>query len=427
MAIHEVGEHKGQHFFSMDYVEGTDLSALIRDNPLPAREAADYVQRIASAIQYAHEQGTLHRDLKPSNILIDGAGEPHITDFGIAKRIESDADDPEVSPGAEGQQQEIAQLTATGAVLGTPSYMPPEQAGAKQSEIGLHSDVYSLGAILYCLLTGRPPFQAESPLVTMLQVLQQEPAALRLLNPSLSRDLETICHKCLEKDPGRRYQSAGELVDELDCYLSGKPITARPISKLERAWRWCQRKPAVAGAGIIAVILLLVLGVGGPMIALQPSTLRARADQQAQRADKAAEEAKASADQARWNLKMAERISYSSDMLHVFRDWEETNITHLKELLDRHGNRNDLKGFEWGYWNRLVNSDLLTLKGHSDFITRVSFSPAGKRIVSGSWDNTMKVWDATTGQETLTLKGHTSVVYSVSFSPDGKRIVSGMQ
>ena len=356
VAIHEVGEHKGQHFFSMDYVEGTDLSALISDNPLPAREAADYVQCIASAIQYAHEQGTLHRDLKPSNILIDGNGEPHITDFGIAKRIAPDADDTEMSPGEEGsetvgQQQEVAQLTATGAVLGTPSYMPPEQAGAKQSDIGPHSDVYSLGAILYCLLTGRPPFQAENPLSTMLQVLQQEPVPLRLLNPSLSRDLETICLKCLEKDPGRRYQAAGELADELDCYLSGKPITARPVGRLERGWRWCRRNPAVAGlsTAVIGVTIIATLVIMFGII--------------------------------------------------------QFNLV-LQEELRRKENANIYRGRSPAM---IIDEDLYHLPDSRRlFPTGVIFSPTGKQIVIQHADNTVRVLDI---QEQSSGNDHSEVVW----------------
>src|SRR5215475_5211412 len=236
VAIHEVGEHEGQLYFSMDYVEGQSLAALVRDHPLPAETAARHVKTAAEAIHYAHRQGFLHRDLKPSNILIDEANQPRITDFGLAKRMDSDS-----------------RLTITGAVLGTPSYMSPEQAAAKSDRVGTASDVYSLGAILYELLTGRPPFQAATPLDTVLLVLNSEPVSPRLLAPRLSRDLETICLKCLEKERRRRYQSAQELADDLDRYLNRKPIVARPINRVNRAWRWCRRNPwpAVATAALV--------------------------------------------------------------------------------------------------------------------------------------------------------------------------------
>jgi WD40 repeat protein/tRNA A-37 threonylcarbamoyl transferase component Bud32 len=241
VAIHEVGEHEGQLYFSMDYVEGQSLAAQVRDHPLPAETAARYVKTAAEAIHYAHRQGFLHRDLKPSNILIDAANKPRITDFGLAKRMESDS-----------------RLTTTGAVLGTPSYMSPEQAAGKNDQVGPESEVYSLGAILYELLTGRPPFQAATPLDTVLLVLNSEPVAPGLLAPKLNRDLETICLKCLEKERRRRYQSAQELADDLGRYLNRKPIVARPINRVNRAWRWCRRNPwpAVATASLVLLAAL---------------------------------------------------------------------------------------------------------------------------------------------------------------------------
>src|SRR5215468_10762170 len=236
VSIHEVGEHEGRLYFSMDYIEGQSLAALVRDHPLPAETAARYVKTAAAAIHYAHRQGFLHRDLKPSNILIDEANQPRITDFGLAKRMDRDS-----------------RLTITGAVLGTPSYMSPEQAASKSDQVGPASEVYSLGAILYELLTGRPPFQAATPLDTVLLVLNSEPAPPRLLLPRLNRDLETIGLKCLEKERRRRYQSAQELADDLDRYLNLKPIVARPINRVNRAWRWCRRNPwpAVATAALV--------------------------------------------------------------------------------------------------------------------------------------------------------------------------------
>ncbi len=244
VAIHEVGEFEGRLYFSMDYVEGQSLAAQVREHPLSAEIAARHVKTAAEAIHYAHRQGFLHRDLKPSNILIDNSNQPRVTDFGLAKRMESDS-----------------RLTITGAVLGTPSYMSPEQAAGKNDQLGTASDVYSLGAILYELLTGRPPFQAASPLDTILLVLNSEPVAPRLLSPRLDRDLETICLKCLEKEKRRRYQSAQELADDLDRYLKRKPIVARPINRAHRAWRWCRRNPwpAVATAALVLLAALTAL------------------------------------------------------------------------------------------------------------------------------------------------------------------------
>jgi predicted Ser/Thr protein kinase len=219
VGIHEVGEHQGQHYFSMDYVEGRSLAELLRDGPLPADRAARYVRTVAEAIHHAHKQGTLHRDLKPSNVLIDADDRPLVTDFGLAKKIEGGA-----GP------------TAPGQILGTPSFMPPEQAAGRP--LGPAADVYSLGALLYALVTGRPPFQSDNTLDTLLQVLHNEPVPPRLLNPKIPADLETVCLKCLEKEPARRYGSAQELADDLGRFLAGEPVRARPptLPFALRAW-----------------------------------------------------------------------------------------------------------------------------------------------------------------------------------------------
>jgi len=238
--IYEIGEVQGQHFFSMEYIEGQSLADLVRENPLAPRRAAEFIQTIAETMQFAHEKGIVHRDLKPSNVLVDAQERPLITDFGLAKHQENEA-----------------QLTVSGAVIGTPSYMPPEQAEGKGNLIGPQSDLYSLGAILYELLTGRPPFRAASPFETIRQVIQDEPLSPRLVNPGVPRDLETICLKCLQKDLARRYATSQDLADELGRYLRGEPILARPISTLARFWRLCRRFP-VASAAIAAAALLLV-------------------------------------------------------------------------------------------------------------------------------------------------------------------------
>jgi len=242
VAVHEVGELDGQQYFSMDYVEGESLAVKIKDHPLPAATAVMYVKTVAEAIHYAHEQGILHRDLKPSNVLTDKSGQPRVTDFGLAKRIESDLG-----------------LTATGVVLGTPSYMPPEQAEGKNNQLSPASDVYSLGAMLYELLIGRPPFQAATPLDTVLLALNSGPAPPRLLNPTISRDLETICLKCLEKDARKRYLTAQDLSDDLGRYLTREPIKSRPISRLSRAWRWCRRNPWPTVATVALALLVVVI------------------------------------------------------------------------------------------------------------------------------------------------------------------------
>jgi serine/threonine protein kinase len=224
VTVYEVGEVDGQHYFSMEFIAGQTLAQKLASGPLPGRVAARYVRQVARAVQYAHRHGILHRDLKPSNILIDAEDEPHITDFGLAKRLGGDS----------GQ-------TRTGAVLGTPSYMAPEQAQGKVKDLGPACDVYGLGAVLYELLTGRPPFKAETPVDTVLQVLHNEPVPPRLLNPNIDPDLETICLKCLEKHPRARYESAEQLASDLQRYLNGESIHARSFNLLDRLTRTLER------------------------------------------------------------------------------------------------------------------------------------------------------------------------------------------
>jgi tRNA A-37 threonylcarbamoyl transferase component Bud32 len=241
VAIHEVGQHEGRYYFSMDYVEGQNLADVIRAGPLPAQKAAEYLKTIAKAVHFAHQRGTLHRDLKPANVLIDSDDQPHITDFGLAKRVTGDSG-----------------LTATGAVLGTPSYMSPEQASGRQADIGPHSDVYSLGAILYELLTGRPPFCAASAVATLRQVTDNLPTAPHKLNHDVPQDLETVCLKCLEKSPHVRYHSARELAEELTRFLNHEPIQARPASAVRKVDTWMRRRPWAITAAASVVVLVLV-------------------------------------------------------------------------------------------------------------------------------------------------------------------------
>ena len=230
--IYEIGEHEGQHFFSMGFVEGTSLAAKVADGPLPPREAATLIVKVAEAVQFAHEKGVIHRDLKPANVLLDAQGQPKVTDFGLAKKLQADSG-----------------LTHTGQVMGTPSYMPPEQAEGKN--VGPTADVYALGAILYCLLTGRPPFQAATPMDTLVQVVGQDPVPVRQLNATVPKDLETICLKCLEKDPRRRYGSARALAEDLNRFLSGEPIVARPVGPAERVVKWVRRRPVIAALSAV--------------------------------------------------------------------------------------------------------------------------------------------------------------------------------
>jgi tRNA A-37 threonylcarbamoyl transferase component Bud32 len=243
VAIHEVGEHDGQHYFSMDLVDGRDLATLITEGPLSPQRAARYVKIIAEAIHFAHQRGTLHRDLKPQNVLIDAADQPRITDFGLAKIMKDDS-----------------QLTQSGVIMGSPSYMPPEQAASRHGDIGPASDVYSLGAMLYELLTGRPPFRGATAMATLREVLESEPTAPRRLKADIPPDLETICLKCLEKSPTARYPTARALAEELDRFLKGEPIQARPASAVRKVVSWARRHPGALVAVAALVMVTLALG-----------------------------------------------------------------------------------------------------------------------------------------------------------------------
>ena len=427
--IFEIGQHDGQHYFSMSFIEGESLAHKVADGPVAPREAAELVKKIAVAIAYAHTEGVIHRDLKPGNVLVDRDGEPRITDFGLAKRVEGDSD-----------------LTSTGQVVGTPSYMPPEQASGKLDEVGPLADVYAAGGVLYCLLTARPPFQAANPLDTLLQVLEKDPVPVRDLVPQVPRDLETICLKCLEKEPRRRYGSAGEFAEDLQRFLDGEPVKARPISRPARLWRWCRRKPVVAGLTAAVTLLLLTLSIAGPLVALQQAqnaseqarlrlaadqateeeqTQRERANEKAAEAQRETERAEEEKERAETQLLRSEWLLYAMQIASAQREWETDNFAvaqaHLNDC------RADFRGWEHNYLTTLFTKDHRTFTGHNGIVVSVAFSPDGKRIVSGGGllRGELKVWDVGAGEELLTLDGHAGYVSSVAFGPDGERIVSG--
>jgi formylglycine-generating enzyme required for sulfatase activity len=242
--IYEVGQADGHPYLVLEYVAGGSLDKRLAGAPQPAQQAAELVRTLAEAVHYAHQRGLVHRDLKPANVLLTEAGSPKITDFGLAKRL-----------------QPAAGTTRTGEVVGTPQYMAPEQASGRPGRVGPPTDVYALGVILYECLTGRPPFRAESTLETLVLVQTQDPVPVRRLQPRVPRDLETICHRCLEKEPARRYASAAELAEDLRRWSAGEPIRARRASALERAVKWARRRPGVA-ALVAGLVALTVLGSG---------------------------------------------------------------------------------------------------------------------------------------------------------------------
>jgi len=447
VAIYEVGVHAGQHYFSMDFVDGPSLAALVGHQPLPARRAVQYLKTIAEAIHYAHQQGILHRDLKPSNVLIDANDQPRITDFGLAKRLEN------AEPGTRN-----AELTVSGQVLGSPNFMPPEQATAKHGKVGRYSDVYALGGILYHLLTARPPFQADSLEVIVSQVLAAEPVSPRMLNPTVPRDLETICLKCLEKEPSRRYATAQALADELGRFLNGQPVQARPIGPTGKVWRWCRRKPLVAGL-VAGLMFALALGLAGVLWQWR------RAESQRARAEA--------------GELLARQNAYAADMFSAQHALADNNRGLAVSLLDkyrptdsslatRHSSlATDLRHWEWRYlWQLCQGDELSTLHRFPRSIRAVAvskdekllalacgdqvalwdlttkrplpglpiattealaFSPTGNLLAVGTWNATgepgVDLWDVSASKVTKTLT-HEAEVRSVAFSPDGKLLAT---
>jgi WD40 repeat protein/predicted Ser/Thr protein kinase len=376
VAIHEVGFREGQHFFAMDYVAGRSLTEIVRDGPLPARRAGGYVKTIAEAIQYAHERGILHRDLKPSNVLIDEHDQPKVMDFGLAKRLEKETE-----------------LTLSGQVLGSPNYMPPEQAAAHRGRVGKRSDVYSLGAILYHLLTGRAPFVAPTVAETLQQVQQAEPVSPTVLNPHLPRDLKTICLKCLEKEPTRRYQTAQELADELGRWLRGEPILARPIGPAGKAWRWGRRKPLVASL-TAAIVFAILVGFAG-------------ITWQAQRASKARD--------------LAQGRLYAAQMKLAHAAFLEGKLGGALALLRARqpaAGEPDFRGFDWRYLYRLcLSSPSEVLAANTNGYQSVDYSPDGRTVAFGTGDGRVEIFDLNSRQRIKRWQAHAGAIDHLAFYP----------
>ena len=420
--IYEVGEQDGRQFFSMKFLEGGVLGAKARmeDRGLkmeadarasqpssiryPPSSSAELLVKLARAVHYAHQRGVLHRDLKPGNVLLDSQGEPHVTDFGLAKRLES-----------------TLELTLSGAVLGTPSYMAPEQAAGRSGEITTAADIYSLGAILYELLTGQPPFQAATPLATMRLVLDEEPvppsqlirqrsAKAKIQNPksAIDQDLETICLKCLEKDPAQRYTSARALAEDLERWLHGEPILARPTRAWEVALKWARRKPALAA--LIAVCLLAPAVVTTVLVI---SNVRVRARER---------ELTLALARADANAQLARQNSYAADMPLVEEMLASGNLGAAHRLLEQHvpaPGQSDLRGFEWRHFHQQASEGALrVLRGAVGSLECLAFSPDGRWLAAaGSYQN-IYVWNTTTWELARTIL-HTSIGTSgLSFSAD---------
>jgi WD40 repeat protein len=400
--IYEVGEHDRCFFYTMKLIEGGSLAQGLASEAAGAlnKQKQMWIAQIgatlARAVHYAHQRGILHRDLKPANVLLDSQGRPHITDFGLAKRLGIDQN-----------------LTVTGAIVGTPNFMAPEQAQGRKGTVTTATDVYGLGTIIYALLTGRPPFAGDTPLDTLTQVKEREPQPPSECNGLVDRDLQTICLKCLEKDPARRYVSAEALAEDLECWLEGKPIRARAVGRAEQVWRWCKRQPAVAGLMAASAALLLMLIVG-----LTVSTAMI---------SRKAAEAQADRDLARESERNLRQQLYVPDMGRAHAAWSKCDLATALKTLARHipsPGEPDLRGFEWFYLWALANQPRQKLLGHKGEVCHVAYAPDGKLLASCSWDGTIKIWDPANGTEVRTLEGHKGDVNWVTFSPDSKTLAS---
>jgi WD40 repeat protein len=431
--IHEIGEHEGKHYFSMKLVEGGNLAqhgpALASD----LRTVARLTAKVARAVHYAHQRGILHRDLKPANILLcgrtDGQSvlpphplaewEPLVTDFGLAKTLQGNSG-----------------LTRTGAIVGTPGYMAPEQAAGRK-DLTTAVDVYGLGAILYALLTGRPPFQADTALDVLRQVMETEPARPRSLNPKVDPDIETICLKCLHKEPTRRYESASALADDLARYLAGEPIHARPVGSAERVLRWCRRNPAVA-ALTAAVALGLVLGITVSWwFALQARHNAAAAAAkavEAQEKEREAVDQKARAEEARDGADRL-RLAFQSEavrprnpglalLLAIEAGRGKPNRHTTSALYAALDECREVRTF-------LGHRPKGARTGHESEVMGTAFSPDGSRLVTWAEDNSARLWEVADGREIAVLRHQDWVlgardtpILQARFSPNGRHLLT---
>jgi len=406
--IYEVSEHEGRPYIALEYADGGSLDQKISGTPQNAQESARLIETLARAISLAHQQEIIHRDLKPANILLTEDGEPKITDFGLAKRLDEDSSQ-----------------TKSGAVMGTPSYMAPEQAASSAKTLGPAADTYALGAILYHMLTGRPPFQAETQLDTIMQVIGEEPIAPRRLNSTLPVDLETITLKCLQKDIGRRYESAEALAEDLRRFLAREPIQARPVSLVERSWKWARRRPAIAGLIGVSMVALLIVIVGGLWV--NTSLKREKDDAQLARQEAEASEADAKkgrreAESARMQAAVSLARILQSQPPHEAVPWLADDLRRSLEA----GPQQDLK-------NRLSSMVLASLKPssihfmESDAVTAFKINPADTFFTVGMANGDIQRFDLATGQRMGKPIYNGGAVSQLEIDPASKNLMAVIQ
>jgi serine/threonine protein kinase/WD40 repeat protein len=394
VTVYEVSASEGRPYYSMRYVPGRSLAAVIEAGPLSNRPAAILMEQVARAVQAIHDQGVLHRDLKPHNVIVDAHGRPHVTDFGLAKW----------SGSAES-------LTGTGEMLGSIHYVSPEQA-QDASNVSEATDVYGLGATLYALLTGRPPFQGKTLAETLHQVKYREPVPPRSVNPAVDRDLNVIVLKCLEKEPRRRFGSAKDVANELKRYLDGRPIITRPIGPVGRMWRWSRRNRAVASLSAAAVVLISVAGA-------VYWKYRSTADS----AVIASEEAR-NRDAA--NKQASEQAAYLEKMPLALKLFNSGELGKAREILSKWvpvEGETDYRGWEWFFLDAQCRETAFFKRGHDLQVQAVAWSPDAKHLASGDRQGMVKVWNLADDKELFQVQLQPGVI-ALAWSPDGKHLAA---